>query len=797
MFIAGLTNTSDISGIITIIILLLFALFILLQMYIARLKRSLLHARDFSKSIIENAKTAIIVCNDDGTVIMFNEYAQEVSCYSASEAVGKKVCEIPFLNDGTDIGRLIYGFVTGMTDTGESQKIIQLISEPKENLMSNYETYLKSKDGKSVYIIWNVYLVRDEEKKSVNIVAMGTDITEMKSAEFRLAQSYWDLESAHEELMITEEEIKKQYDDLKQRDIDLKRSEERYRLAVEGVNDGIWDWDGSDKKLFMSKRCRQIMGFSSKNDYITLDMWFSIILREDLDKFIRSYNKYMASPQDYHFQIEYRINTADEKIKWIRTRGMAIWDENGTPIRVAGSNTDITEQKLADEKIHQLAYYDSMTGLPNRALLMDRFIIAAASAKRKGRMVGVFFLDLDNFKTINDTIGHSFGDQLLFRVGKQLKSKMRKSDTIARLGGDEFIMLQANVKDIEEINQFAKRVLELFKQSWVLDEREFCVTASMGISVYPKDGSNLQELMKNADTAMYRAKETGKNNFEIYTQELNSRILERLEIENCLRKASDKGEFILYYQPQIELNTGRIRGMEALIRWSSPFLGWISPDAFIYIAEEIGVINIIGEWVLRSACTQLGRWHSEGFDDLKISVNLSSRQFQQINLLDMLIEIIRDTGIKAEWLELEITESVIMQDLEHNISVLKSIKELGIGISLDDFGKGYSSLNYLKILPIDNLKIDQTFVHDITKSSSQAKVASALISLAHSLDLTVTAEGVEETGQLELLASVGCDIMQGFLFSKPKPADELEPSEIFYETHDLLSTNHLSSSSHR
>lgn len=567
---------------------------------------------------------------------------------------------------------------------------------------------------------------------------------------------------------------KKQYDDLNTRDKELRRSEERYRLAVEGVNDGIWDWDEKDGRLFMSKRCRLIMGFDTESENTTIEQWFETILKEDLNRFLRNFNKYIAEPQKKHFWIEYRIKTADDRIKWIRTRGMAIWDESGIPIRMAGSNTDITDQKLSDEKIHQLAYYDSMTGLPNRTLLLDRFIIAAANARRKDSMVAIYFLDLDNFKTINDTIGHSFGDQLLLRVVEKLKLKMRKSDTIARLGGDEFIMLQTNVRDRDEIYHLAARMLEIFRQPWVLDEREFYVTASIGISVYPNDGSDLQALMKNADAAMYRAKETGKNNFQVYTQELNLRILERLEIENQLRKADVTDEFNLYYQPQIELATGRVKSVEALIRWSNPTIGCILPDAFFRIAEEIGLISTIGEWVLRSACTQLARWHAEGSGELKISVNLFARQIQERNLVELVTGIIEETGIKAEWLELEITESIAMQDLEHTISVLQRLKEMGISISLDDFGTGYSSLNYLKLLPINNLKIDKTFVHDIADNTNQAKIAKALIILAHDMNLTVTAEGVENVSQLEFLKKENCDTAQGYLFSMPKLAEELE-----------------------
>ncbi len=754
--VAGVFENQQAFSLIVLFLLLFAVVFIMLHLYISHLRGKIIAEQGFSKSIIDNAKTIIIICINDGTIVMFNKFAQEVSGYGPEEAEGKKIHKIPFLNDSTKIGKQIYDSLL----EGHS--------------VHNLETCLTARDRKLTYILWNMDVIKDTNGKPKVIIAMGIDITEHKNSELRLAESYQDIEAAHQELAAAEEELKQKHDDLNRRDNELKRSEERYRLAIEGVNDGIWDWDGRDGKLFMSKRSRLIMGFNTDNESITIEEWFGIILNEDLDRFTRSFSKYITEPQKKHFQVEYRIKAAGDTIKWIRTRGMAIWDESGIPVRIAGSITDITDQKLSDEKIRRLAYYDSMTGLPNRTLLMDRFAIAVANAQRKGRMVVIYFLDLDNFKTINDTIGHSIGDQLLFKVGEELKLKMRRSDTIARLGGDEFIMLQSNVSDMTEVYHLTERMLEVFKQPWILNEREFYVTASIGISVYPNDGSDLQELIKNADAAMYRAKEVGKNNFQVYTQELNLRIMERMEIENYLRKAAEKNEFILFYQPQIDLATGKVKSMEALIRWLSPAKGWIQPDAFIGIAEEMGIIRTIGEWVLRSACNQLAMWHAEGFGELKISVNLSARQFQQTDLVELVTEIIKDTGIKAERLELEITERDVVKDLERIISVLRRFKDMGIGISLDDFGKGNSSLNYLKLLPINNLKIDKTFLHDITSNSNQEKIAKAVITLAHSMNLTVTAEGVENVSQLDFLKREKCDIVQGYMFSRPKSADELE-----------------------
>lgn len=754
------TGDSEISstakGMIIFTAIFATLLVVTVQIYIIHLKNKLTHERVVSNAIIENAKAIIIICTDDSKVVLFNKFAQEVSGYHSKEVEGKEISEIPFINQGTSLGKIILESIT------------------KDRNVQNVETSLITKEKKPIHVLWNIDVIKDNENNTLSIVAMGIDITGRKNAESRLTESYEELESVHDELVTKEIELKLQYDDLNVRGKELKRSEERYRLAVEGVNDGIWDWDGRDGKLFMSGRSRMILGFDTEQEYLSIEKWFGIIHQDDQERFIATLNKYITEPQKKHLQIEYRVNTSDGKEKWVRTRGMAIWDEGGIPVRAAGSITDITEQRLLDEKIHQLAYYDSMTGLPNRTLLMDRFVVAAAAAQRKDRSVAVFFLDLDNFKTINDTLGHSYGDELLMKVGDKLKVKLRRSDTLARLGGDEFIILQANVKSRDEVHRLAARMMDIFKHPWLLDNREFYVTASIGISVYPDDGSDLYELMKNADAAMYRAKEAGRNNYQVYTPELNLRIMERLRIENYLRKATDRNEFVLYYQPQIDLTTGRVVCAEALIRWSNPTIGWIMPDSFIHIAEEIGLINNIGEWVLRTSCRQLYKWHTEGFHDLKISVNLSAKQFQQANLVENISRIIKETQVKAGWLELEITESVAMQDLEHTIITMERFMEMGIGVSLDDFGKGYSSLNYLKLLPITNLKIDKTFIHGITGNSKQAKIAKALISLAHNMDLTVTAEGVENRTQLEFLINEGCDIAQGYLFSKPELAENLK-----------------------
>lgn len=541
-------------------------------------------------------------------------------------------------------------------------------------------------------------------------------------------------------------------------------SEERYRLAVDGVNDGIWDWDSKNNTAFISNRCKIILGHD-ENDYSNKwEYWTSKIHPEDREKLIKTAEKYVNEKPKEHFQLEFRIMAESGTYKWALIKGKAIFGTDGTPIRLAGSLTDINERKLAEEKIHHMAYYDSLTGLPNRTLFFDRFTIAAANAVRKKRMVAVYFLDLDNFKTINDTLGHSFGDKLIFDVGRRLLGQMRKGDTIARLGGDEFIIMQTNIKEPDEVVHMASRMLKSFQQPCIMEGREFYISASIGISVYPDDGQDIQTLMKNADVAMYKAKESGKNNFQLYTESLNKRMLEKLNLENDLRKAIERNELFMLYQPRIEMKTGRHTSVEALLRWNHSKLGVLNPSKFMNIAEETGQIVPIGYWVFRTACSQLKKWRDAGNDGLRMSLNISPRQFQQDNFLETVEMILEETGVKPEWLELEFNESIAIKDLDFTIATLRKFKNMGMVLSLDDFGTGYSSIVYLKQLPIDNIKIDESFVKDISEGSIEMMIARALITIVHSVGVTVTAEGVETSDKYELLKREGCDFAQGYLF---------------------------------
>lgn len=428
---------------------------------------------------------------------------------------------------------------------------------------------------------------------------------------------------------------------------------------------------------------------------------------------------------------------------------------------------NITERKQAEEKIQQLAYYDALTGLPNRSLLQDRLNQVLAQASRDRRQVGVLFLDLDRFKRINDTLGHVVGDQLLKIVAQRLNECIRKTDTVARLGGDEFVVILSTVTRIQDVTTIARKILDTLSAPVTLAGQEVFSSGSVGIALYPLDGEDEDALLRNADTAMYVAKERGRNTHQFFSEEMNLKAVERLTIENHLRRAFSLNQFSLYYQPQLDLATGRMTGMEALLRWNHPERGLVSPAKFIPLAEESGLIIPLGEWVLRTACAQAKAWQEQGCPVLRLGVNLSARQFNQPGLATLVESILIETGLDPDCLELELTESAIMESATDAILTLTDLRVRGIHLSIDDFGTGYSSLSYLKNFPIDRIKIAQNFVSDIPQDTDDMAIVEAVIAMAKSLRLRVIAEGVETKEQMDFLTVRGCHEMQGFYFSKP------------------------------
>jgi diguanylate cyclase (GGDEF)-like protein len=441
---------------------------------------------------------------------------------------------------------------------------------------------------------------------------------------------------------------------------------------------------------------------------------------------------------------------------------------------MVGVVQDITERRQSAERIQSLAFYDALTGLPNRTLFTDRLQHAVIDAHRRKRLVGVMFLDLDRFKDINDSLGHETGDQLLKAVAERLITAVRKGDTVARLGGDEFTVILADLTHLNDAEHVAQKVLEVFEQPFHIAHREFYMTTSIGISLYPFDDDNISNLLRNADIAMYRAKEAGRNTHRFYTAEMTDKAAERLTLKNDLQLALKRHEFSLLYQPIVSLPGDRILGVEALLRWQHPEYGPIAPDRFIGLAEETGLIVALGEWVLQAACQQCAAWQQRGFRDLQIAVNLSARQLRHAHLVDSVRAIVASTGLDARQLNLELTESVLLEHDESTAESLRTLCNSGISLVIDDFGTGYSNLSYLRRFPIKAIKIDRSFVHGIPMDADNSAIAASIIALAHSLGIKAIAEGVENTGQLEYLHRRGCDAYQGFHFSKPLPPNELE-----------------------
>jgi diguanylate cyclase (GGDEF)-like protein/PAS domain S-box-containing protein len=437
-----------------------------------------------------------------------------------------------------------------------------------------------------------------------------------------------------------------------------------------------------------------------------------------------------------------------------------------------GTARDITERKVAQERVQYLAYYDDLTGLPNRTLLQDRLAKALAGARRHKQKIALLFLDLDRFKDINDSLGHSVGDLLLKGLAERLKRWAREQDTVARLSGDEFVLMLTHVKDVPDVAVAAERLMDVITAEFVVQGHTLSVSCSVGISIFPEHGMDAETLIKNADAAMYCAKDNGRNSFRFFTADMNAQVVERLTLERSLRLALDKRELFLVYQPQVDIASGRISGLEALLRWQHPELGLVPPDKFIRVAENSGLILPIGEWVLRTACAQARKWQEEGLPAVTMAVNVSAVQFRQEDFCDLIKRVLHETGLAPQYLELELTESLLLANAELTLSVVHELRDMGVTLAIDDFGTGYSSFSYLKQFRVNKLKIDRSFIRDIALNPDDAAITTAIISMAKSLHLKVIAEGVEDEAQMSFLRAHQCDEIQGYYFSKPLAVDK-------------------------
>jgi len=552
----------------------------------------------------------------------------------------------------------------------------------------------------------------------------------------------------------------------------LRESEERFRVAFSQAAVGLAHVAPDGRWLMANQKLCEIVGYTQE-ELLRLK-YQDLTHPEDLPADVELGRRMLA--REIHEKArEKRYRHKDGHFIWVNLTSSLVWDAAGKPKYYSTVVEDISRRKRVEWELLHLANHDALTSLPNRSLLQDRLSQAIAYANRSEGQVAVLLIDLDRFKNINDSLGHDAGDAIIMEIGSRLSVNVRDGDTVARLGGDEFVVVLADVERVETIATLAQQVLESLAQPMTIQGHEFFPAGSIGISLYPKDGQDAQALLKNADTAMYRAKDAGRNNFQFYAQDMNSRALDRLKLEGGLRRALSRQEFVLHYQPQMDLATGAIVGLEALIRWQPPGQETVYPGDFIPIAEETGLIVAIGEWVLRTACAQHVAWDEAAtFPHTRIGVNLSARQFKQQDIVKMVSRVLHETGCHATCLELEITESIIMENPEMAAETLHKLSDMGVHLSIDDFGTGYSSLSYLKRFPINTLKIDRSFVRDITTDSDDAAIAKAVIALAHSMKLKVIAEGVETAEQLHFLREQRCDQIQGYYLSRPLAAAEIE-----------------------
>jgi diguanylate cyclase (GGDEF)-like protein/PAS domain S-box-containing protein len=686
-----------------------------------RARDALRASENFAETILTSVNEGIIVYDRELRYQAWNKVMEELTGLPAGQIIGSSALDLfpQFMLPGID--RLLIRAMRG------------------ERVVSEDTRYRVPQSGKEGWLVATFAPHTSPEGETVGVVGIVRDISARKLAEE-----------------------------------DLRESEERYALAAKAANDGLWDWDLIHNAVYYSPRWKEMLGSADGEISNSTHEWFSRVHPEDLADFNASIGKHIQG-ETPHFESEHRMLHRDGSYRWMLTRGLAMRDNEGKAYRMAGSQTDITERKRASEQLVYDAFHDGLTRLPNRALFTDRLERALERAKRReDYTLAVLFLDLDRFKVVNDSLGHLTGDQLLIGVARRLETTLRQVDTVARLGGDEFVVLLEDIADVGHATATAERIQELLQEPFRLDDNEVFTTASIGIAVSRAGQERAQDILRDADIAMYRAKSMGKARYALYDETMHGRAVELLQLETDLRRSVDREEFVLHYQPIVSLLSGEIVGFEALIRWMHPERGLTYPGAFVTLAEETGLGIALGEWVLRQACRQLHEWKAAlpAERDLWVSVNLSSRQLLQPGLVKLVESCLRESGARASDLHLEVTESIIMDEPEAATSVLVALRGLGVGLPIDDFGTGYSSLAHLHRFPITSLKIDRSFVNRVAAGGEDEVIVRTIVSLAHNLGMDVIAEGVETNEQLERLTALGCEFGQGFYFSRPVPAHE-------------------------
>lgn len=669
---------------------------------------ALMQAKDQLQAVLDAVPGCVSWFSSDMTYLGINRYLAATFNMRPEDFVGEK---LGFLESSGGFGEFVYKFFASSVKESSIELMTMVDGMPRHYLM-----------------------VAQKYDQGQAAVFVGIDITDRKQVEEA-----------------------------------LRESQERYTLAMRGANDGLWDWNLRTNEIYFGPRWKTMLGCEEYEITNHPDEWFSRIHPDDLAQVKAKIDRHLQG-ETLHFESEYRMRHKDGCYRWVLCRGVAVRDIKGQATRMAGSQTDITERKDAEARLIYDAFHDSLTGLPNRALFIDRLGQAIERSKRSScsELFAVLFLDLDRFKIVNDSLGHTIGDELLKQIAKLLQEQIQPGHTVARLGGDEFVILLEPLADPYAATQLANQLHETLKSPFRIGGYEVFTTVSIGIALGGLGYDRPEDLLRDADIAMYRAKSLGKARHEVFDTDMYRQACELLQLQTDLRWAIERDELRVYYQPILELQTGRISGFEALVRWQHPERGLISPAQFIPVAEETGLILPIGLWILQQACQQTRLWQKQFPTDppLTISVNLSGRQFSQADLVQAIANILQETELSPASLKLEITESVVMEDAQTTIELLVQLKSLGLHLQIDDFGTGYSSLSYLHRFPTDTLKIDQSFVRRLGTEDDSLEIIRAIVTLAHNLGMMVTAEGIETAEQRDYLKACHCEYGQGFLFSR-------------------------------